>query len=257
MSLSHEEESALSAAISDGLDRAEKAWEKVGNQFVTKYTFAMDSVRFQEQKAPSKIPGHLLVTDGIPKVDDFIAMVVDMRDSTQRLKTRLAPPKISGFQRVFYETSALLPAISVLSSFEDGSVTEYLGDGALALFQVDRNDIVNSVRNAGRVARNCISTMRTLLNQELESRYNLPRVDLGVGLAISKAMVTLVGSDDNLQPKAIGECVWEATKLSGGRNKVFVSQNIYENWPTSKGGLLRFAKDTVRGVEGYRIYKEK
>jgi len=52
--------------------------------------------------------------------------------------------KVSQLQRIFYETSALLPAMAKLIFFENGSVTEYLGDGVLGLFTRERyGDVVS------------------------------------------------------------------------------------------------------------------
>ncbi|WP_322005159.1 hypothetical protein [Paraburkholderia tropica] len=68
-----------------------------------------------------------------------------MRGSTRRLNTHIANAKVNGLQRVYIETSALLPAIAVTCGLEDGMVTEYLGDGCLTLFRVNKDDRVASV----------------------------------------------------------------------------------------------------------------
>lgn len=157
MTLTFTQHQKITEAVSKGLDRAELAWAAVGNKFIKK-AMAMDMVRADESVEPSRIPGHPWVTDGTPKVDEFIALVVDLRDSTKRLKTFESAPIIkNGFQRIYYETSALLPAISTVVAFENGVVTEYLGDGALALFQVNKDDKQESIRSASRAARNCIN----------------------------------------------------------------------------------------------------
>ena len=191
-----------------------------------------------------------------PQVDEFIALVVDMRNSTQRLKTHIKEAKVNGLQRVYYETSALLPGIAVTCGFEGGMVTEYLGDGGLILFGVDVDNREESVRMAYRAAKNCISETRKFINNTIKNRYNLPEISLGAGLAMSKAMVTLVGAPGNYQPKAIGSCVWDATKLSGGMNTVHVSPDIKGVWPKSKGGLMRFKPLDLKHVEGFRMYSE-
>jgi hypothetical protein len=256
MTLTFMQHNAVSEAVTKGLDRAERAWAAVGNKFTNK-TMTMDMVRADEAVEPSRIPGHPWVTDGTPKVDEFIALVVDLRDSTKRLKTFESAPTIkSGFQRIYYETSALLPAISTVVAFENGVVTEYLGDGALALFQVNKDDKHESIKSASRAARNCVDGMRIIINEQLKERYALPNISLGAGMAIGKALVTLVGAPDNLQPKAIGECVWDASKLSDGRNAVHISEEIKLLWPTSKGGKMKFLSIRSRGgVNGYRLHQ--
>jgi hypothetical protein len=86
----------------------------------------------------------------------------------------------------------------------------------------------------------------------LEQRYNLDGIDIGIGLSIGKAMVTLVGDTNNPQPKAIGACIWEATKLSGETNKIGISAELFYKWPSSKGGTVKFKEFKFkRGISGY------
>lgn len=244
-------------AIEEGLDRAESNWGEVGHLLEAHLKKAMESESHaMDSAADSNIPGYPVVSADRPQVDEFIALVVDMRGSTQRLKTILRSAKVNGLKRVYYETSALLPAVAVTCGFEEGTVTEYLGDGGLVLFGVDRDDRVKSVQRAYRAAKNCIGEMRALINESIAKRYNLPAVSLGAGLAMSRAMVTLVGAPGNFQPKAIGSCVWDATKLSGGTNSVHVSPDIKGVWPTSKGGAMRFKQLDLPHVEGFKMYTE-
>ncbi|WP_238212493.1 hypothetical protein [Caballeronia novacaledonica] len=253
--LTPDQEKLVSAAVERGLDRAEDTWKSVGREIVVAkseavYDHALESYRSK----PSSIPGHPWVSGDRPTVDEFVALVVDMRNSSEHLKSRRVSAKIEfGFQRVYYETSALLPAMSLTSSFSQGVVTEYLGDGALILFRVDPDDKVETIRGAYRAAKNCVGQSRDIVNRHLRARFDLPDVHIGAGLAMSKALISLVGDDHDSQPKAIGECVWEATKLSGGTNTVHVSQALKGAWPSSKGGRLSFIKTTMKSVEGYRV----
>jgi len=252
--MNNNERTKVCAAIDQGLDRAESNWGEVGHLLEARLQkstekYAMDS-------SDSNIPGYPVVSTDRPQVDEFIALVVDMRGSTQRLKTISKSAKVNGLQRVYYETSALLPAVAVTCGFQDGTVTEYLGDGGLVLFGVDKEDRKESVQLAYRAAKNCICDMRQLVNDAIAERYNLPEIALGAGLAMSRAMVTLVGVPGNYQPKAIGSCVWDATKLSGGVNAVHVSPEIKGVWPTSQGGLMRFKRLDLKHVEGFKMYAE-
>lgn len=43
-----------------------------------------------------------------------------------------------------------------------------------------------------------------------------PPLKIGIGLAMSKAIVSLTGLSDNHHPKAFGECVFRAIKRSVG-----------------------------------------
>ncbi|WP_438397008.1 hypothetical protein [Caballeronia sp. DA-9] len=253
--MNSQEIDSVRAAIEEGLDRAEANWDKVGHLLEAGLQKSME--KYAMDSVDSNIPGYPVVSAETPQVDEFLALVVDMRGSTQRLKTHIAAASVNGLQRVYYETSALLPAMAVTCGLQEGMVTEYLGDGGLVLFGVDKNDRAESVKLAYRAAKNCIGDARRLINAAIKRRYNLPEISLGAGLAMSRAMVTLVGIPGNYQPKAIGSCVWDATKLSGGTNAVHVSPDIYDVWPKSKGGLMRFTRLSLKHVEGFRMYQEK
>ena len=219
----------------------------IGNESI--YESVMDSAE------PSKIPGHEIVRDGETVIDEFVAFVADMRDSSKHLMCAISPKNadVSGLQRVYYETSALLPALAYAVSKEEGSVTEYLGDGILALFRIDNNSREQAIYASHRAAKNAIGDVRDLVNEALYERYRLPAVDIGVGLAVSKTIVTLVGLAPDKQPKAFGECVFRATKLSDGKNEVICDENMKAIWPSSKGGTLRFSRKSVKNIDGYLI----
>jgi len=104
---------------------------------------------------------------------------------------------------------------------------------------------------AHHAAKNIVNDTRCLVNATLKERCNLPPVDLGVGLAISQTLVTLIGLDGEKQPTAFGRCVFKATKLSGGRNEVIADERLNQSWPTSKGGKLKFISKKIRGENGF------
>jgi class 3 adenylate cyclase len=244
----------VSAAVKDGLDRAVSNWSKVGH-LLKKVEASLEEHRdYVFDSVESLIPGYPVIADSAPEVDEFVALVVDMRNSTSRLKTILKLPEIGdGFQRVYYETSALLPAIAQTAAFEAGSVTEYLGDGALILFAVDKSDRGASIKAAYRAARDCVTTSRSIVNEQLRERFHLPDLNVGAGLSMSKALVALVGLPGNRHPKAIGECVWEASKLCYGTNTVHVSKDLHSAWPTGKSGTVRFTELRDGKCDGFRV----
>ncbi|QVL21429.1 hypothetical protein KH389_12955 [Pseudomonas qingdaonensis] len=240
-------------AAVEGLDEAIRTWRKVG-MVLESATRSFEVYAGTE----SNIPGHPFVQSGEPEVTEFVALVVDMRNSTDRLQNlQKFPPIESGFQRVFYETSALLPALATTVQFKDGHVTEYLGDGALILFKVDTNDRAQTVRDAYLAANECVTETRQIVNELLAERFQLPSLSIGAGLSISHAIVTLVGTSAFRQPKAIGQCVWEASKLSSGVNTVRVSDNLKEAWPSSPGGVLRFERlnNLPKKLVGFEVRK--
>lgn len=240
------------------LEHAEKTWNKVGGKLIKAHVALEDlNLLFEEEKVVSDIPGHEIVTDTEYTVDKFIAFVADMRGSSQHL---LYTPQayradISRLQRVYYETSALLPALAKTIDFEHGQVTEYLGDGVLALFKVDtstENEIINDAYTA---AANSINQTRDIVNNILMQKFNLPQLDIGVGLGLSQAIVTLVGLKGKRQAKAFGECVFRATKLSGGKNQIIIDEELHETWHKSNEGTLYPDKIQMKDVTGYVIKK--
>ncbi|WP_080413852.1 hypothetical protein [Burkholderia ubonensis] len=241
----------VSDAVRDGLDRAVSNWAKVGH-LMRKVEASLEEHHVFDS-VESLIPGYPVIAEDTPEVDEFVALIVDMRNSTRRLKTSLNLPEISdGFQRIYYETSALLPAIAQTAAFEGGAVTEYLGDGALMLFGVDKSDRGSSIKAAYRAARDCVTTSRSIINGQLQERFGLPALDLGAGLSMGKALVALVGLPGNRHPKAIGECVWEASKLCYGINAVHVSKHLRGAWPRQTGGSVRFTELLDGKCEGFR-----
>lgn len=246
----------LTLIINDALNTAETHWDKEGHQLaknrelyesVSVEGHVLDSTEF------SRIPGHEIVSTGETVVDEFVALVADMRDSSKHLLNAISQKTadVSELKRVYYETSALLPSLEYLVSIEEGGVTEYLGDGVLAFFRVDPDDRNKAIYAAHRAAKNAIGIGRNTVNQILKDRYRLPPIDLGVGLAISKTLITLTGISQDKHPKAFGRCVFKATKLSYGKNIIIVDEDLKSMWPASKGGKLGFRKTPVSGMDGH------
>ncbi|MEL4584147.1 hypothetical protein AAF201_18175, partial [Acinetobacter baumannii] len=198
----------------------------------------------------SLIPGHEKVNAFSPKVDEFIAIVCDIRDSTKRLSTIDHSIKIKGIQRIFYETSALLPSIEITINHFGGKVTEYLGDGVLGFIQYKDTE---QIYKAHKVAKSCLSLTLDIVNQQLKQRYNLPPLQIGIGMALSKAMIRVVTAD---HVKAFGECVWKASKLSSGRNKACMDDNLKAKWPKTVGGRLVFKREILKSsdINAYRVF---
>jgi class 3 adenylate cyclase len=168
----------------------------------------------------------------------------------------IAQNPVSELRRVFYETSALLPALERTIQFEAGEVTEYLGDGVLALFAVNDGEAEATIRASFRAAENCVGDTRGIVNVALKERYGLPPLQVGVGLAMSKAVVSLVGLEGNRHAKATGRCVYFATKLSAGVNEVVVDAVLRGAWPKTKGGGLRFQPTVRRKTDGFVVARK-
>lgn len=247
------------SVVKEALDVAESHWKEKGD-FLTEHLRAGTACFASDARMPSKIPNHPFVHDGKVIEDTFIALVADMRNSTKHMLEAVSEKrsdcKIQRLQRIYYETSALLPALNETIKFHDGSVTEYLGDGVLALFHKKEDNDLYKTRKA---ALDIIGQMRNIINVELADRYKLPSINLGVGMALSNCFVTLVGSSDNKQPKIFGQNVYRATKLAYGTNEVYIDEELKCAWPKSPGGKMTFIfkRGTKRGVDGYLIPARK
>ncbi|MGU3313038.1 hypothetical protein [Acinetobacter sp. M5A5_2a] len=236
------------------LDQAENEWEYTGaSKKLIEKSMGMEdsseSLMVFDSAVPSDIPGHELVDKA--QINEFIALVCDIRKSTQRLSTNLADAQVNGIQRVFYETSALLPSLEVVIDHFSGAVTEYLGDGILGFFPYLNDD---DLYNSYYASIGCMEMVRTIVNLELKKRYNLPALDIGIGMACGPAMVRKVAKK---HVKAFGRCVWTASKLSGGTNLILIDDGLRAKWPKSQNGAISFRnKQLMKEVEGYKLYPQ-
>ena len=137
MVMTIELEREIKQLVNDSLDEAESIWKRVGHEIIEAKQAQFSNREVRAEEMPSKIPGHTTVDSTLPKVDDFIALVLDMRDSSRHLITANSFD-LKPLERVLYETTAILPACSRIIANENGGVTEYLGDGLLAFFHAPK-----------------------------------------------------------------------------------------------------------------------
>lgn len=192
--MTNTEKEEIKKIINNSLDKAEQHWKN--GEYLLKESTTLDSVDSERYESePSNIPGHAEVQDEKTVIDEFIALVMDMRDSSKHLMQDISSKtsSVTMLQRVYYETSALLPAVELTIKFANGSVTEYLGDGVLALFQVDKKDNHKTIREAYTVSKNIMDETLSIVNKILNDRYGLPPLEIGIGLSMSQTIVTLVG----------------------------------------------------------------
>jgi hypothetical protein len=245
-------------SINEALDNAELTWKDVRHNFLNERLEKAFSAMRDSQKIPSKIPGFPFVQEDEPKVADFIGLILDIRNSTKHLIEAISPKnaKASQLERVLYETTAINTAGSVIISNYNGGITEYLGDGFLALFKVTDEKDPKEVYNAYNSASFYLSTALIEINKILKERYSLPELTIGLGMAYSKAIVTIVGHDKNLHPKALGECVYRASKLADGVNEIFIDDRLKQLWPKSDNGVLKFRlRPKLHDFNSYQLTK--
>lgn len=240
--------------INSALDRAENTWKQVKDELSKSQEVKMMS---EGVNINSDIPGHESFNPDIPEVGNFIALVLDLRDSTKHL-TQAIKAKASELERVLYETTALntLGGL-IISRYNNASITEFLGDGYLALFEVKQESDKTPVHNAHNASKKIIEGINKVVNPILKKRYELPPLNVGIGLAYSKAIVTTVGYKSQAHPKAIGKCVYRASKLSNGKNVIRIDECLRYLWPKEEGGILSFRKVYQQEFNGYEITKNK
>lgn len=245
----------LSKIVNKSLDRSEELWNKTLG--------SLAEVMKAEKRTDTNIPGHPYLEENDYVSDQFIAMMVDMRNSTKHLRQSISAriAKVSQMQRVYYEVSALLPTIAKIIQDKGGAVTEYLGDGAIALFQLPKkngdkqNRVIHSVSQASRT---CLEALNKVINPILFDRYGLPNIEIGIGLAFSDAIITRFGHKPNTQIKVIGQCIYFASSLAKeGHNEIYVHEYLENMWPTGEKGFIRFRSRPVKDFKGYLLTVKK
>lgn len=240
----------LQKTCKEHLDKAERDWCDSGAVKLLGESVIFGSISKENFSVKSNIPKHELVSPFEPKVDKFIAIVCDIRHSTRRIRTIDKNFKVNGIERVFYETSALLPVIEETLNYFGGKVTEYLGDGILGFMHYTDDE---QIYKAYHFSKCCLSLSLDIVNNELRDRYNLEPLSIGIGMGFSDALIRVV-TDNHV--KAFGACVWEATKLSDGYNKVYISESLKAKWPSSATGSIRFERKHDK-EKGYLLFPQK
>src|ERR1017187_2400889 len=203
--MTKDKEKEITELVNDSLDQAEDVWSEVGPKLLNRAMaksaqFANEAI---EASVPTTIPGYEFLEDGKPLVDEFIAFVLDMRDSSIHLNCAIAGTKAQMLERVFYETAALLPACSKIISDEKGGITEYLGDGLLAFFRVEEVHKADACYTAHRAAAGCMQAVSEIINPILDDRYDLPKIEIGIGMSVSKAVLTITGQANFIDRKSV------------------------------------------------------
>jgi len=245
-------EEEIKNKILEELDKAERIWDQVKDSFVNEEIkrYSLEA----HKHIPTDIPGFEEIKEGQGLVGNFIAMVVDQRNSTDNLLIAIKNRyNISQLRRVYYENTALNTLGLIVIKEYKGSITEFLGDGFLALFKADSPRDVYNVDNA---ATYFLKLMNKIVNPILREKYDLPPLTVGIGLAYSKAMVTIIGFGSSLFPKAIGNCVYRASKLSKGFNEILYDECLTIFWPKTKNGTISFL-ETGKSGKQYKAFKKQ
>lgn len=105
-----------------------------------------------------------------------------------------------------------------------------------------------AVQNAGLCGRDMLKVRESVINRIIEDEQLGPKVNIGVGVTFDSVIVTKIGIADSYDVKAFGDCINIASHYAGQtENKVKVSKKVKNEWPSGKGGRIRF---TLAGDDG-------
>ncbi|WNS83779.1 hypothetical protein [Neisseria sp. DTU_2021_1001991_1_SI_NGA_ILE_055] len=251
--MNQDQKKEIKTVITLALDIADQFWKESGGDLEKEESakiLVTESLSVAMDSITTSIPNHQFISEYESKNTELIALVADMRKSTEHAKS--ANSIMHPLRRIFLETSALLPAMEKVVNFRGGQVTEYLGDGILGFFSYKKRSDIYKAYNA---ANDIITDMKEIVNDIIHERYRLPKdINIGVGLAKSQTIIYAAGLPDAKHPKAFGSCVYDATKLSCEMNKIGVSPSLKALWPKKKGGTLKFESKKFRGgCDGFLI----
>ena len=96
--------------------------------------------------------------------------------------------------------------------------------------------------------RDMLKVRESVINRIIEDEQLGPKVNIGVGVTFDSVIVTKIGIADSYDVKAFGDCINIASHYAGQtENKVKVSKKVKNEWPSGKGGRIRF---TLAGDDG-------
>lgn len=164
---------------------------------------------------------------------EFIAMMTDIRDSTGIINGQ------NGLVNMFLIFYVYAGIVAKIVDSYDGTSTEYLGDGVLNLFDTKEVSRDEALKRSLRASRDIMEAREEILNP-LFFENGLPQINLGIGIDHGITIVTKFGYRGDTDLKAFGRCVYNASKLSKGINKIKVSAGSKSVWPSAHGGTLQF-----------------
>ena len=173
--------------------------------------------------------------------ENYAVLFVDMRRSTQRAQQ-------VGPEKTFLTMHVFLTALLEVVRHYHGKVIDIMGDGLMVFWggqaAREENNMVKTlaVQNAGLCGRDMLTVRETVINRIVQEEYLGPAINIGVGVTFDSVIVTKIGIADSYDVKAFGDCINVASHYANEvENKVKVSKKVKNEWPSSKGGVIRFA----------------
>lgn len=164
---------------------------------------------------------------------EFVVMMTDIRKSTDIIN---AENGLVNMFKIFYAYSAV---VANIVDKNQGTSTEFLGDGVLNLFDIESKDRDDAFKHAIQASREILYAREFILNP-LFTHYSLPNISIGIGIDHGVTIVTRFGYKTDNDLKAFGKCVYNVSRLCKGVNTILGSPNAQANWPKSPNGTLQF-----------------
>ena len=172
--------------------------------------------------------------------ENYAVLFVDMRRSTSRAQN-------VGPEKTFLTMHVFLTALLEVVKHYHGKVIDILGDGLMVFWggysarEEDNMVKAIAVQNAGLCGRDMLNVRQTVINRIIREENLGPEINIGVGVTFDSVIVTKIGIADSYDVKAFGDCINVASHYANEiENKVKVSKKVKNEWPTSKGGGIRF-----------------
>lgn len=172
--------------------------------------------------------------------ENYAVLFVDMRMSTERAQQ-------VGPEKTFLTMHIFLTALLEVVKHYHGKVIDIMGDGLMVFWggraAREENNMVKTlaVQNAGLCGRDMLTVREKVINRIIQEQNLGPAINIGVGVTFDSVIVTKIGIADSYDVKAFGDCINKASHYANEvTNKVKVSKRVKDQWPSSKGGRIRF-----------------
>lgn len=172
--------------------------------------------------------------------ENYAVLFVDMRRSTKRAQD-------VGAEKTFLTMHVFLTALLEVVQYYHGKVIDIMGDGLMVFWggriARDKENMTKSIaiQSAGLCGRDMLKVCKSVINPIIEHEDLGPSISIGVGVTFDSVVVTKIGIPGSYDVKAFGDCINVASHYANGtENRVKVSKKVKKEWPTSKGGTIRF-----------------
>lgn len=172
--------------------------------------------------------------------ENYAVLFVDMRRSTARAQQ-------VGAEKTFLTMHVFLTALLEVVKHYHGKVIDIMGDGLMVFWggyaAREEDNMVKSLaeQNAGLCGRDMLKVRENVINRIIREEKLGPDISIGVGVTFDSAIVTKIGIADSYDVKAFGDCINIASHYANEtENRVKVSKKVKNEWPSSKGGGIRF-----------------